>query len=226
MKTIKAITLTLILPFCLVVLRARAQVLEGVRFENNLTWAEVKAKAKAENKGIFVDCYTTWCGPCKQMREEVFQRPSVGTYFNAHFICVSLQMDRTNNDAPGVRAWYEDAAAIAKEYDVRQYPTYLFFAPDGHAVHRASGAVEPKQFIQFGADAQDPSRQYYALVAGAAGHSADRAYLLNVLRQTVGMSDFVSARAVGALFVACVKDSPTEQDRKIMNDISQFPTSP
>ncbi len=33
---------------------------EGVHFEHGLSWEEITAKAKAENKGIFMDCYTTW----------------------------------------------------------------------------------------------------------------------------------------------------------------------
>ena len=37
---------------------------QGVNFEH-ITFDEALAKAKAENKLIFMDCYTTWCGPCK-----------------------------------------------------------------------------------------------------------------------------------------------------------------
>lgn len=37
----------------------------GIHFEHTLTWQQVQEKAKAENKYIFIDCFTTWCGPCK-----------------------------------------------------------------------------------------------------------------------------------------------------------------
>ena len=36
----------------------------GVNFEQ-LTFDEALSKAKAENKLVFMDCYTTWCAPCK-----------------------------------------------------------------------------------------------------------------------------------------------------------------
>ena len=36
---------------------------EGVNFEI-LSFDEALAKAREENKLLFVDCYTTWCGPC------------------------------------------------------------------------------------------------------------------------------------------------------------------
>lgn len=44
---------------------------EGIRFES-FTFHEALEKAKQEKKLIFVDCYTTWCGPCKMMSEQVF----------------------------------------------------------------------------------------------------------------------------------------------------------
>src|ERR1700712_5787845 len=39
----------------------------GMKFEHALNWTEIQAKAKAENKFIIMDCYTTWCGPCTYM---------------------------------------------------------------------------------------------------------------------------------------------------------------
>ena len=39
---------------------------QGIQFEIG-SWKEVLQKAKQENKLIFVDLYTTWCGPCKKM---------------------------------------------------------------------------------------------------------------------------------------------------------------
>ena len=44
---------------------------QGINFEK-LTLEEALIKAKTENKYVFVDCYTTWCGPCKRMTEFVF----------------------------------------------------------------------------------------------------------------------------------------------------------
>ena len=44
---------------------ARSQK-NGIYFENSLTWEQVEQKAKDENKYIFIDCYATWCGPCKE----------------------------------------------------------------------------------------------------------------------------------------------------------------
>ena len=66
---------------CLLFLYTSSFCQEGIHFEP-LTFEQAKAKAKAEKKLIFMDCYTSWCGPCKYMTEQVFTRKEAGTYFN------------------------------------------------------------------------------------------------------------------------------------------------
>ena len=44
---------------------------QGVDFKQ-ITLKEALEQAKAQGKMVFVDCYTTWCGPCKMMAQEVF----------------------------------------------------------------------------------------------------------------------------------------------------------
>src|SRR5687768_4337454 len=58
---------------------------QGIRFEHG-SWEQAKAKAKAGNKFIFVDAFTTWCGPCRYMSANIFPKPEVGTFFNQHFV--------------------------------------------------------------------------------------------------------------------------------------------
>ena len=70
---------------------------KGIHFEQKIKWEKIINKAKKNNKLIFVDCYTTWCIPCKNMSTEVFVSDSVGAYFNDHFISVPLKWDELNN---------------------------------------------------------------------------------------------------------------------------------
>ncbi|HHG84150.1 MAG TPA: DUF255 domain-containing protein, partial [Bacteroidetes bacterium] len=58
---------------------------QGIKFFHG-TFAQAKAKAKKENKLIFMDAYTSWCGPCKWMAANTFTDASVGAYFNQHFV--------------------------------------------------------------------------------------------------------------------------------------------
>ncbi|MEJ7912836.1 MAG: thioredoxin fold domain-containing protein [Chitinophagaceae bacterium] len=136
----------------------------GMQFEQGTTWTEIQAKAKAGNKYIFMDAYTTWCGPCKFMAATIFPMPEAGAFFNDKFINVKVQLDTTAKDNDEVKSWYRDAHAIMTEHKVNAFPTYLFFSPDGKLVHRAIGASGIKEFVAKGADALNPDKQYYVLL--------------------------------------------------------------
>lgn len=136
----------------------------GITWADKLNWQQVLKKAKKENKYIFVDCYATWCKPCKQMDKEVYTNDSVGDLLNDKFISVKVQMDSTKNDNEFTRSWYKTAKEMGRTYRVAEYPTFLFFSPDGEVVYKAFGYKAPDNFIQVARDALTPSKQYYALL--------------------------------------------------------------
>jgi len=85
---------------------------KGIRFEQDLSWEQIKAKAKGENKYIFIDVYATWCGPCKMMDRDVYPNDIVGAVVNDQFISVKIQMDRTAYDNELVKRRYADARSL------------------------------------------------------------------------------------------------------------------
>lgn len=123
---------------------------QGIEFEKG-SWAEVKEKAKKVNKPIFVDAYTTWCGPCKWMAKNVFTEEAVGEFFKANF--VSYKMDMEKGEGP----------EFAKTHKVMAYPTLLFFAVNGDLVHKTVGAKQSDALISESEKALDPSKQIYTL---------------------------------------------------------------
>lgn len=148
----------------------------GIHFEHELSWKDIRAKAKKEGKFIFMDCYTTWCGPCKMMSRDIFPQQAVGDFFNDKFISVKVQMDKTAGDDVAVKRWYEDADAITKEYNVMAYPTFLYFSPDGRLVHLVVGSDSATGFIAASARALKPETQYYTrmeVMAKKAGNQPD-----------------------------------------------------
>jgi thioredoxin-related protein len=137
---------------------------QGVIFEKANSWKEVVEKAKAANKYIFVDCYTTWCKPCKEMEIKVFQKQSVGEFMNSRFINVKLQIDSSTKDNSFVQSWYGDAATLAKLYQVKAFPSFLLFAPDGRILHKKIGSIlDTAAFVSKLKSVLNPLNQYYTL---------------------------------------------------------------
>ena len=169
----------------------------GIHFENNLSWSDIRAKAKAENKYLFVDCFTTWCGPCRFMSTQIFPQKEAGNYYNDKFISVKVQLDTTKGDAPEVKAWYTDAHNIAKDYHVNAYPTYLIFAPDGHVIHRMLGSTRTvADFLKNTADVFDTSKQYYTLVTEYEQGRHDSAFLRKLSWQSIDLYDQQRSAAI------------------------------
>ena len=100
---------------------------QGIEFQKE-RYAEVLEMAKKQNKLVFIDIYTSWCGPCKHMADNVFPQAKVGEYYNAHFL--NLQLDAEKS---------EDGKMVAKTFGVSAYPTFLFVNGDGELVYRFLG---------------------------------------------------------------------------------------
>ena len=120
----KKIVLLIVLLSSLVVARG-----EGIRFFEG-TFQEALQRAKAEGKKVFVDFYTTWCGPCKLLSDRVFPNDEVGVCFNERFVNYR------------VNAEDKTFAAEVKRYGVKAYPTLLILDPDGNVIARQEGALE------------------------------------------------------------------------------------
>ncbi len=120
---------------------------DGMRFEQTV-WNEVLAKAKKENKMVFVDIFTTWCGPCKTMSARVFPDPTVGEKYNKLFVNFKIDAEKG------------EGIDLASRYKVEAYPTYLFVSPDGELVYRSVGAMPPDKFIAEGEKAANFFKDY------------------------------------------------------------------
>lgn len=158
------------------------QIKQAIQWVKASSWNEVRELAKKENKYIFVDVYTTWCGPCKRMDEEVYTDEFVGMHMNKRFINVQVQIDKTRNDNEYIRRWYNDAELLQQQYKVVSVPTYLFFDPSGKIVHRGSAFLKQEEFLTMAFKAFDPKSQFYTLKAQYESGQKDSkimAYLFN-----------------------------------------------
>ncbi|MCS3555404.1 MULTISPECIES: thioredoxin family protein [Sphingobacterium] len=172
----KILLFLLILPFAVIGQE------KGITFEHGLNWSQIKEKAKKENKFIFVDLFTTWCGPCKYMSASVFPQTKVGDFFNSKFVNAKIQMDKTDKDSEEVKAWYEEAERFGKDYKIAAYPTFLIFNPQGELVHRMVGGGDADEFIERSKDALKPETQYYALLKAFNENPTDLALAHRMVR--------------------------------------------
>lgn len=197
---------------------------QGVHFDKELSWDQLKAKAKAENKYIFVDCFTTWCGPCKYMTEKVFPQEEMGQFFNDKFISVKVQMDKTAGDNEHVKAWYNDADKIAKDYSIRAYPTFLYFAPNGEVVHRVVGGGEAKDFIAKSEKAFNPATQYYTLLNKYKEGKSTPDQLREMAMSAAAAYDQDNASRISAEYLATQKDLTTPENVKFLDKFTNKST--
>lgn len=141
----------------------------GIRFLHQ-PWAELVTKAKAENKLIFIDFYTQWCGPCLNMAETVFKLPEVGAFYNDHFICAKIDAE------------HGEGIALAKKYGVRSYPTYAFVNPaNEEMVHRSGSRQTAEQFIRTGEGALNPTLRSFYLEEQYAKGNREQNFLIDYI---------------------------------------------
>jgi thiol-disulfide isomerase/thioredoxin len=103
---------------------------QGIIFRQD-DWQNVLNQAKAQNKLIFVDIYTTWCRPCKEMDKKTFSEASVGDKFNAKFINYKIDAEK----GFGV--------TLARRYNITSYPTCLFVDATENLVYKQEGYLGP-----------------------------------------------------------------------------------
>lgn len=133
--------LSILALLCLTTFSAVAQDgTSGIQFFQG-SFDEALTKAAEEDKLIFMDAYTTWCGPCKWMSRNTFTDTDVASYFNDNFINVKMDMEK--GEGPG----------LARKYRVRGYPTLLFLDSDGNIAHQKLGALPSSTFLELGKEA-------------------------------------------------------------------------
>lgn len=121
----------------MMLLTVGAVMAQGVAFEpEGTTLEQASVKAKAENKLIFLDAFTTWCGPCKMMARTVFPQEKVGAAMNPKFISVKIDMESPYG------------APLAKKLQITAYPTFVIFNADAQEIGRFMGGSSAEEFLK------------------------------------------------------------------------------
>lgn len=116
---------------------------QGIKFFKG-TWKEALAKAKAENKLIFLDAYASWCGPCKRMAATTFKDKEVGEFFNERFINFKMDMEK-----------HKQGRRLSSKYRLTAYPTLYFIDGNENVAHKSVGGLNTRQAIDFAKQATE-----------------------------------------------------------------------
>lgn len=149
---------------------------QGVKFESG-TFKEALIKAKQENKIVFIDCYTTWCGPCVRMSKEVFPDQKTGEYFNRNF--VNLKIDMEKGEGP----------EIMKLYNISAFPTMIFIDFEMNLLHKTVGGKTVDELIKEAQNALDPKKRITALDSKYKNGERDLNFLLEYFNALSRSSD-------------------------------------
>ncbi|MBL7840378.1 MAG: thioredoxin family protein [Cyclobacteriaceae bacterium] len=211
----KKILITLVVLFTVTASFAQIETASaaGIKFETG-TWAEILAKAKQQNKYVFVDAFTTWCGPCKWMDKNVFPTAEAGEYFNKNFVNAKIDMEKG------------EGLDIAKKYNVQAYPTYLYVDGDGNLVHRVVGSMETPKFIAASSNALDPNKQYGTLLRKFDGGDRNPDFLYNAAFAAQSAYDNKKAQEIGAAYLKTQSNLLEEKNVKFISQFTGSATDP
>lgn len=109
---------------------------QGIEFlPEGSTFAQAVEKAQKENKKIFLDCYTSWCGPCKMMANKIFPMAEVGEYMNPRFVSIKIDMEKG------------EGPELASKFEISAFPTFIIFDKDGKETGRFLGGSDAPNFL-------------------------------------------------------------------------------
>ncbi len=168
----KKIILTIFLLQCITML-APAQN-RNINFIEK-PWTEIVAMAKTQNRIIFLDAYTTWCGPCKWMAANMFTNDTIADLYNNTFVCAHFDMEK----GEGVQ--------LAAQYKVKAYPTLLFIDGNGEVVHKRVGAPQKvSDYIEMATVAVTPGEGVTALQKQYESGKREGTFMLKYLDRLQG----------------------------------------
>ncbi len=144
-----------------------APAAKGIHFEHG-SWAEIMQKAKAEQKGIFIDCYTSWCGPCKWMAANVFTDDTVGLWHNNNYI--NFKQDMEKGEGPG----------LSQQFGIYAYPTMIYFDENAHILNKQVGGLPVPEFNKKSQEALNLPALDMMLLSYQKGQK-DARFLVNLL---------------------------------------------
>ena len=135
------------------------------------TIEEVEALQKKEPRKVFIDVYTTWCGPCKMMMKNTFSNKNVIKYVNANYYAVKFDAESGKDVTfkgnsyrnPGYNPYGRGRNSqhqFAQALGVSSYPTVIYMDEELNIIAPIKGYQDPagiELFLKYFNDTETPS---------------------------------------------------------------------
>ena len=120
--------------FCATVALSTPPVFAEVAWSED-SFETILEKARAENKYVLIDFYTTWCGPCKKMDKETYTAIGVQEFLS-EMIAVKIDCEKG------------EGIEVGKKFRVHVWPSIALLRPDGEEIDRAVGFLDADDFLK------------------------------------------------------------------------------
>ena len=145
------------------------RVKADVKLNYVYTLDEALARARAEKKPIFFNCFADWAIPCHGMNKYVFSDAEFADYMNRNFVNLYIDVSKRAN------------AAVAKRYDIRRFAHFLVLDADGNVLLRMVGGKKLPEFKEDVMRALSPKTSLPGLEAAYKKGKRDKKTLLAYL---------------------------------------------
>jgi thioredoxin-related protein len=195
---------------------AKAATVDWVRVNTDAQVDAAFARARSENKPVFVYWGAKWCPPCNQVQATLFNRQD---FIERSRSFVPVYVD---GDSPG-------AQKLSARFNARFYPTMVLFDRSGVELTRLPGEVDPLQYnevLTLGMGAQRSVKTVLAQArAGGIGLSADDWKLLAFYswetdQQQLTASQDEAAAVLAQLAAACPPDLADTSMRLLLKSLT------
>jgi uncharacterized protein YyaL (SSP411 family) len=143
MKTIKLLSAI----FGLFIITASFKPAEKTSL-NWMNFNEGYTLAKKKNKIMLIDVYTDWCGWCKRMDRDTYEKEEIMAALNKDFVVIKF-----NPEIPDAVYKYEgkeyngqQLAGVISNYQLTGYPTTVFIQPKTKKQNVVSGYYDANRF--------------------------------------------------------------------------------
>ncbi|CAM2066515.1 Thioredoxin fold domain-containing protein [Sulfidibacter corallicola] len=115
---------------------ATPALLAGGSFFEDLSLEKALEKAGQEKKVVFIDFFTTWCGPCKMMDRNTFKDAKLIDWMKKNAVAIKVDCDRNKK--------------VATKYGANSYPTLMFLDAKGEILETAVGFRDAEALLALG----------------------------------------------------------------------------